>query len=119
MIKVIFFTTLFLFLLNTAYSQSDSAKSNNTIQLSGSVDAYLRATFNSRKENTNNITSFTNSNQQLQLGMVSVKGDYTKGKFYTIIDLGFGKRAEEFSYNDSVYVIFDFSSNDICNILCN
>ena len=101
MIKVIFFTTLFLFLLNTVYSQSDSAKSNNTIQLSGSVDAYLRAAFNSRKENKNNFTSFTNSNQQLQLGMVSVKGDYTKGKFYATIDLGFGKRAEEFSYNDN------------------
>lgn len=100
MIKNIFLTTFFLLVLNAGFGQSDSTKSNNTIHISGSVDAYLRAAFNSKKENTNNFTSFTNSNQQLQLGMVSVKADYTKDKFYATIDLGFGKRAEEFSYND-------------------
>jgi len=100
MIKNIFFTALFLLVLNIGFSQSDSTKSNATIHLTGSVDAYLRAAFNSTKENTNNFTSFTNSNQKLQLGMISVKGDYTNGKFYATVDLGFGKRAEEFSYND-------------------
>ncbi len=100
MIKNILLTTLFFLVLNAGYGQSDSTKSNNTIHISGSVDAYLRSAFNSSKENTNNFTSFTNSNQKLQLGMISAKADYTKGNFYATVDLGFGKRAEEFSYND-------------------
>ena len=100
MIKNILLTTLFFLVLNAGFGQSDSTKSNNTIHISGSVDAYLRSAFNSSKENTNNFTSFTNSNQKLQLGMISAKADYTKGNFYATVDLGFGKRAEEFSYND-------------------
>lgn len=100
MIKNIFLTTFFLLVLNAGFGQTDSTKSNNTIHISGSIDAYLRAAFNSSKENTNNFTSFTNSNQKLQLGMISAKADYTKGKFNATVDVGFGKRAEEFSYND-------------------
>lgn len=100
MIKNIFLTTFFLLVLNAGFGQTDSTKSNNTIHISGSIDAYLRAAFNSSKENINNFTSFTNSNQKLQLGMISAKADYTKGKFNATVDVGFGKRAEEFSYND-------------------
>ena len=32
--------------------------------------------------------------------MASIKADYTVGKVESVIDLGFGRRAEEFSYND-------------------
>lgn len=100
MIKNIFFSTLFLFILNTGLSQSDSTKPVSPFSFSGAVDAYFRSALNTPKESNNNFTSFTNANQKLQLGMVSAKVDYSKGKWYATVDLGFGKRAEEFSYND-------------------
>ena len=49
---------------------------------------------------TNNYTSFTNSQNSFELGMASLKADYAIGKVDGVIDLGFGRRAEEFSYND-------------------
>lgn len=49
---------------------------------------------------TNNYTSFTNSQNSFELGMASVKADYTSDKIEGVADLGFGRRAEEFSYND-------------------
>ena len=50
---------------------------------------------------SNNKTSFTNANNALQLGMASIKLDHTAGKFAGSLDLGIGKRANEFSYNDN------------------
>lgn len=98
--KYIIISSLFLFILKAGNSQTDSTKAFSSFVFSGNVDTYWRAAFNSSKTTNNNFTSFTNSNQQLQLGMVSGKLDYTKGKFFATLDLGFGKRAEEFSYND-------------------
>lgn len=77
----------------------DSAKS--ALKISGSVDAYYR--FNPGAEGSsvlNNFTSFTNANNTFQLGMASIKGEYTSGNVGVVLDLGFGKRAEEFSYAD-------------------
>ena len=71
-------------------------KSNFTI--SGSVDAYFRSDFNDNL--SNNRTSFTNSTGKLALGMASVKVDYAIKKFSFTADLGVGKRAKEFAYND-------------------
>lgn len=74
---------------------------NGTLKVSGSVDVYYR--FNPGAEGSsgkNNLTSFTNSNNTFQLGMASVKAEYTKGKVGVVADLGFGTRAEEFSYAD-------------------
>lgn len=85
-------------LFNTAMSQ-DSTK--GTLKVSGSVDAYYR--FNPGADGAsfkNNLTSFTNSNNTFQLGMASVKAEYTHGKVGVVADLGFGTRAEEFSYAD-------------------
>ena len=62
-------------------------------------DGYIKNDFS--KQSTNNKTSFTNSNQSLQLGMASIKLDHTKGNFAGTLDLGLGKRAQEFSYNDN------------------
>ena len=49
---------------------------------------------------TNNFTSFTNSQNSFELGMASVRLDHSIGKVSVVADLGFGKRAEDFSYND-------------------
>lgn len=82
-----------------AMAQTDSAKKATTT-FTGSVDAYYRYNFNEPKTGTNNLTSFTNSVNSFELGMASVKVDHTVGKVSATADLGFGKRAQEFSYND-------------------
>ena len=75
----------------------DEKKTSTT--LSGFVDAYFRSDF--MKDVTNNRTSFTNSNNSFELGMASLKLDYSSGKVSIVADLGVGKRAQEFSYNES------------------
>ncbi|MFN5475256.1 MAG: outer membrane beta-barrel protein [Sphingobacteriales bacterium] len=67
--------------------------------ISGFVDAYYRYDFS--KNPSNNRTSFTNSHNSFELGMASVKLEHSIGKVGFVADLGFGKRAQEFSYNDN------------------
>ena len=78
-------------------SAQDSTK---TLVISGGVDAYYR--YNFANKGTNNFTSFTNSQNSFELGMASVRADASAmgGKVTATVDLGFGRRAEEFSYND-------------------
>lgn len=78
-------------------AQDSTAKKSN-FTFTGSVDGYFRSDFS--KELANNRTSFTNSNAKLALGMISGKVDFTSGKFGFTADLGVGKRAKEFAYND-------------------
>src|SRR5205809_2144578 len=84
----------------TALSQ-DSSKTGK-LTISGSADAYYRYNFQNAKDSgyLNNYTSFTNSQNSFELGMASVKADYAIGKVDGVFDLGFGRRAEEFSYTD-------------------
>lgn len=65
---------------------------------SGSADVYYRYDLN--KQASNNKTSFTNSHNSFELGMASVKLEHSMGKVSAVADIGFGKRAEDFSYND-------------------
>ena len=67
--------------------------------ISGFVDAYYRYDFSQNA--ANNRTSFTNSHNSFELGMASLKFEHTMGKVGFVADLGFGKRAQEFSYNDN------------------
>lgn len=97
--------------ISVSYSQeiaADSAKISaqatptSPFKLSGSVDAYYRFNFNDPKTAPyNNLTSFTNSQNSFELGMASIKAEHTMGKVGLVADLGFGRRAEEFSYNDA------------------
>jgi hypothetical protein len=92
--------SLFVCLLTTSVAtiaQEDSTKKQN-LTFTAFVDGYFRSDFNQNL--SNNRTSFTNSNNKLALGMVSAKLDYTIKKFSFTADLGAGKRAEEFAYND-------------------
>lgn len=90
----------------TAIRRSAILSSNNdddatkTLTISGSIDAYYR--YNFANNGTNNYTSFTNSQSSFELGMASIRADATalSGKVTGVLDLGFGRRAEEFSYND-------------------
>jgi hypothetical protein len=77
-----------------------TVKTPPPITLSGSVDVYYR--FNpGGSQYPNNYTSFTNSVNSFELGMASLRGDHSFGKVSATVDLGFGRRAEEFSYNDA------------------
>lgn len=66
--------------------------------ITGFADVYYRYDFG--KTASNNRTSFTNSHNSFELGMISVKLDHSIGKVGVVADLGFGKRAEEFAYAD-------------------
>ena len=73
------------------------------VEFSGSVDAYYRFNFSnpvSGFSSFNSYTSFTNSQNSFELGMASIKVKHQRGKAGFVADLGFGKRAEAFSYND-------------------
>ena len=83
------------------HAQTDTTKQaafNSSTTFTTYMDGYYRADFAGLK--SNNKTSFTNSNNALQIGMASFKVDQTLGKFAGTVDVGFGKRADENSYND-------------------
>jgi len=72
-----------------------------SLKFSGSADVYYRYDFNNPKSAPyNNFTSFTNSQNSFELGMVSFKAEHNIGKVSMVADIGFGKRMEEYSYND-------------------
>ncbi|KAA2244780.1 porin [Chitinophaga agrisoli] len=84
-----------------AFSQTaDTAKAQEAFKLSGSADVYYKYNFN--RNTTDNKTSFTNSHNSFELGMVSLKVEHGFKKGSIVADLGFGRRASEFSYNDTV-----------------
>ena len=92
-----------VFLLLSHISKAQTDTSAKAAEASSSYTIYFDGYFKSdfSKQSTNNKTSFTNSNQSLQLGMASIKLDHNKGNFAGTLDLGLGKRAQEFSYNDN------------------
>ena len=81
----------------------DSIIVNNKPIFSGFADAYYRYSFLDpplEGKTFDNYTSFTNSHNSFELGMISVKMEQSIGKVGLVGDLGFGKRAQDFSYND-------------------
>lgn len=87
---------------HVALSQdADSTKKANPLTITGSIDGYYRYDFHNPKEMPyNSLTSFTRSSNSFELGMASLRADHTFGRVSATIDLGFGRRAEEFAYND-------------------
>ena len=84
----------------TLFAQTDSTKKPTTT-FTYSADVYYRADLNNAlNTTTNNLTSFTNSKNSFELGMASIRVDHSFGKIAATADLGFGRRAEEFSYHD-------------------
>jgi hypothetical protein len=110
MLRKIFLGNLLIFGFISTYAQTDSTKVTTPTApeepkpgptITGSVDVYYRYNFDNPKSgNLNNFTSFTNSQNSFELGMASVKVDHSFGKASGTIDLGFGRRAEEFSYGN-------------------
>jgi hypothetical protein len=98
-----------LFALSQSAKAQDSTAEKPKPTITGSVDVYYRFNFLNTKDQLdgngnrtfyNNPTSFTNSHNSFELGMASVKIEHSIGKVGGVLDLGFGTRAKEFSYND-------------------
>jgi hypothetical protein len=86
-----------------SYAQDSAETTPSKPIISGFVDAYYRFNLDDPSPKAgmfNNYTSFTNSHNSFELGMASVKLEYATGKVGMVADVGFGKRAEEFSYAD-------------------
>lgn len=90
---------IFCLLVFPKIKAQDSTK-KTSIQFSGAADIYYRYDFNDPKKPYNNFTSFTNSQNSFELGMISLKAEHQIGKVGMVADIGFGKRTDEFSYND-------------------
>lgn len=66
--------------------------------ISGSLDMYTKYDFSGRQ---NSATSFTKTQNSYELNMASIKAEHSIGKVSGVIDLGFGRRAEEFAYTQN------------------
>jgi len=99
MLKKILIASAICSTIVPSFAQKDSTKKNPTI-ISAYVDGYFRGLLKNGGGSNNNFTSFTNTHNSFNLGMASIKVDQTLQKFTASLDLGIGKRADEFSYND-------------------
>lgn len=93
-----------LALTQYSFSQVTDAtkKVSPPVTITGSVDDSYRYDFHNPKTSPyNSLTSFTHSSNSFELGMASIRADRSFGKVSATVDLGFGKRAEEFAYNDA------------------
>ena len=99
MLKKILIASAICCTIVPSFAQNDSTKKSSTT-LTAYLDVYYRALLKNGGGRNNNFTSFTNTHNSFKLGMASIKVDQTLGKFTASLDLGIGKRADEFSYND-------------------
>ena len=65
----------------------------------GSADMYYKYDFSNQQGNS--LTSFTGAHNSFELGMASIEASHKMGKASVFVDLGFGSRASEFTYNDA------------------
>ena len=102
-------------MLSVSTISAQEATPTSTL-FAGSVDMYYKYDFSGFD---NSKTSFTKSHDSFELGMASVEASHKYGKAAVFVDLGFGNRAKEFSYNDptstfmvkQLFVTYDFSPN--------
>lgn len=91
--------TLALMLTTTLTFAQDTPAPATTF--AGSADAYYKYDFSNID---NSYTSFTNSHNSFELGMASIEASHKMGKASVFVDLGFGKRAAQFTYNDEATI---------------
>ena len=97
-----YFIAIVIIMVNEKLFAQDSSGKSQPVSITGSADIYYRYNFNNPKEYPyNNLTSFTNSHNSFELNMASIKVEHSSKKVDMVADLGFGERAQEFSYNDS------------------
>jgi len=86
---------------DTAKAAAPAPAPAPALTITGSADFYYRYNFNKNNSDPANYTSFTNSHDQIKLGMATVKLEHKTAKLDMVADLGFGPRAQEFAYNDN------------------
>lgn len=84
---------------NDETTNEETEKKQPLLAITGNADVYYR--FDALKQQANNRTSFTNTQNDFALGMASVKFSHTGATVSAVADLGFGPRASEFAYNDA------------------
>ncbi len=99
-VKNIFLSTVLLFSLTGIFAQEEEEKS--ALSLSGSVDAYYRTTFNEAGvDEASSLTSFANQTG-FAVGMANIVGTYETGDTGFVVDLVFGPRGTEATFNNDV-----------------
>ena len=103
MLRKFLFSAMAIVCLIESKAQDSTKVEAPKTTFTGSVDVYYRYNFANAKSvlSSNNATSFTNSHNSFELGMASVKLVHSFGKVSGVVDLGFGSRAKEFSYNET------------------
>ncbi|MFV8372923.1 outer membrane beta-barrel protein [Flavobacterium sp. LB2P6] len=104
------------FMLTTSLTFAQDTPVAPSTAFAGSADAYYKYDFSGID---NSLTSFTNSHNSFELGMASIEASHKMGKASVFVDLGFGNRAAQFTYNDaaSTFMIkqlnftYEFSDN--------
>ncbi|CAM3986676.1 outer membrane beta-barrel protein [Flavobacterium sinopsychrotolerans] len=84
-------------LLTTTLTFAQETTPAPSTTFAGSADAYYKYDFSGID---NSLTSFTNSHNSFELGMASIEASHKMGKASVFVDLGFGSRAAQFTYND-------------------
>lgn len=100
--KILATATVFTVIYAQAQDSAEALVSKPIV--SGYVDVYYRYNLSNPRKDAgvfNNYTSFTNSQNSFELNMASAKVEHSLGRVGFVADLGFGKKAEEFSYNDA------------------
>jgi hypothetical protein len=102
-IKSVVLSIAFFTISTTIFAQEESASPASeaapATKFGGSADAYYKYDF--AGVDGNGLTSFTKAHDSFELGMASIEASHTMGKASAFVDLGFGKRAQEFSYNEN------------------
>ena len=84
-------------LLTTTFTFAQQTTPSPATTFAGSADAYYKYDFSGTD---NSLSSFTNSHNSFELGMASIEASHKMGKAAVFVDLGFGNRAAQFTYND-------------------
>lgn len=100
---------------SVTFAQENTPVSATTF--AGSADMYYKYDFSNQQAN-GGLTSFTSSHNSFELGMASIEASHKMGKASVFVDLGFGSRASEFTYNDDtntfmikqLYFTYEFSN---------
>ena len=106
--------------LTTTFTFAQSAPATASTTFAGSADVYYKYDF---ARVNNSLTSFTNSHNSFELGMASIEASHKMDKASVFVDLGFGKRAAQFTYNDdaSTFMIkqlnFTYEFSDVLKVI--
>ncbi|MDT0540364.1 MULTISPECIES: outer membrane beta-barrel protein [Croceitalea] len=90
----------FALVSTVAFAQDEESKPS--LSLAGSVDTYYRTTFGEAGvDEANSFTSFANQTG-FALGMANIVGSYETGNTGVVVDLVFGPRGTEATFNNDV-----------------